>query len=122
MEGLNLAFYIGIGFLQQNGLVVAAIILSLVVLYAIIAVLKLTKIDQQTLGLTAIGGLVLWVFFILSLPALTNSSLAQVEYITDWVMLFFISFSYAFIGLLLLYPILRLVKFYRPALFDKIKV
>ncbi|WFE69680.1 hypothetical protein P8S54_05095 [Thiomicrospira sp. R3] len=53
MEGLNLAFYIGIGFLQQNGLVVAAIILSLVVLYAIIAVLKLlvssnNEITQST--------------------------------------------------------------------------
>lgn len=110
MNELNLTFQIALGYLMQNSGVVISVMIAAVVLYGLMFSKKMGLINAKCLKTAIFGGIGLWVFFILTLPSMTMSSLAQVTYSTDWFMLLFMSAGYAAIGAALLYPALRLMK------------
>ena len=110
MQELNLTFQIAYGYLLQNSGVVITVLIAAIILYGVLISKKLPLIDAKCIKTTVFGWIALWVFFILTLPSMTMSSLAQVSYSTDWFMLLFMSFGYAAIGAALLYPALRLFK------------
>ncbi|MBN2647549.1 MAG: hypothetical protein JXR44_07170 [Thiotrichales bacterium] len=107
MQGFNLGLQIMIGFLQQNLMLVSAIAVALVVLYGLLLVKKL-GFTKGAIKNTVLAGIAAWVLFIFTLPSMTMSSLAQVEYITDWVMLSVMSLGYAGVVAVLLYPLFRM--------------
>jgi len=110
MNELNLTFQIAYGYLLQNSGVVLTILIAAVVLYGALVGKKYPLINGQCVKTSALLGVILWLFFIFTLPAMTMSSMAQVTYSTDWFMLLFMSFGYAAIGTALIYPALRLIK------------
>lgn len=110
MDALNLTLQIAYGYLLQNATVVISILLAFIVLYGVMIVKKLALLDGQCIKTALLAGGFFWVIFIVTLPTMTQSSLAQVTYSTDWFMLLFMSFGYAAIGATLMYPALRLFK------------
>ncbi|HET18986.1 MAG TPA: hypothetical protein ENO16_00050 [Chromatiales bacterium] len=109
MHNLNLAFYMMVGWLELHW-VPAVIVLGLVV--ALFAMLMLSgkrlwcgKAFRAGLGIAVAA----WAAFILILPSMTRSSLGQVTYSTDWIMLALMSAGFAAVAFVLAYPTLALM-------------
>lgn len=109
---MNLAIQIMIGFLEQNSGIVMAVIAAFIVLYGAMMVMKPERYSKA-IKLTLLGTAAAWVFFMLMIPSMTMSSLSQLTYITDWVMLTVMSTGYAGIVAVLLYPVVRLGKHFK---------
>jgi len=105
---MNLAIQIFIGFLEQNSVIVMAVIVAFIVLYGLLMVIR-PKTDTRAIKQTLLGAAAAWGFFMLMIPSLTMSSLSQLTYLTDWLMLTVMSSGYAALVALLLYPMVRMV-------------
>lgn len=104
---MNLAIQILIGFLEQNSTIVLAVIAAFIVLYGAMLFYK-PSMNAKTVKQTILGGIIAWIFFMLSIPSMTMSSLSQLTYMTDWIMLTVMSTGYAGLVAVLLYPVLSL--------------
>ncbi|MEW5838398.1 MAG: hypothetical protein AB1717_06165 [Pseudomonadota bacterium] len=110
MGNLNLMFWMMIGWLQQNIMLVVVVAGLLVLAYG---ALWVSKRNWWSMG-AFFGGIVAAVLvtavMALSLPALTGSSLAQVTYITDWVMLALMAAGFGGVAFIIVYPLLVLMQ------------
>jgi len=79
------------------------------ILYGLIIKLKL-NLDKKAIKSSVLIGVVALIFFMLSIPSMTMSSLSQLTYITDWVFLFIMASGYAALTTALIYPVCRLFR------------
>ena len=110
MNNLNLMFWMMIGWMQQNIMLVIVVAGLAVLAYG---ALLISRRNWWSLGAFA-GGIVAAVLvtaiMALSLPALTGSSMAQVTYITDWVVLVLMSAGFGGVAFVIVYPMLVLMQ------------
>lgn len=106
---MALLFHTMIGFLEQNSGLVLIVIAALIALYGAVLFLKLS-ITKPIIMQSLIMGGVVWILFMLTLPAMTHSSLSLVAYSTDYLLLFIMSLGYASVVTLLIPPVLSLRK------------
>lgn len=105
---MNLAIQILIGFLEQNSTLVLSILVALFVLYSLLLILR-PKGGSNAVKLSILGASAAWIFFMLMIPSMTMSSLSQLTYFTDWMMLTIMSTGYATLVAILLYPTVRIL-------------
>ncbi len=110
MNNLNLMFWMMIGWMQQNLMLVVTLVVLAVLAYGALA---LSRRKWWSMG-ALLGGLLAAVLvtavMALSLPALTGSSLGQVTYITDWVMLVLMAAGFGGVAFVIVYPLLVLTQ------------
>jgi len=110
LSQLNLMFWMMIGWMQQNIVLVVVIAALVVLAYGVLWVSK-----RNWWSLSAwLGGFVAAVIvtavMAVSLPYMTDSSMAQVTYITDWVMLVLMSAGFGAVAFVIVYPLLVLMQ------------
>jgi len=110
LSQLNLMFWMMIGWMQQNIVFVGTLVALVVLAYGALWVSK-----RNWWSLSAwLGGLVAAVIvtavMAVSLPSLTDSSMAQLTYITDWVMLVLMSAGFGAVAFVIVYPLLVLMQ------------
>ncbi len=110
MSNINLAFWMMIGWLQQNWMLVVVLAGLLVLAYGALWVSKRNWWSVKALGGGFVIAILVTAVMALSLPALTGSSLAQVTYITDWVMLVLMAAGFGGIAFVIAYPLLVLMQ------------
>ncbi len=110
MSNINLAFWMMVGWLQEHWMLVLIALALAVLAYGALWVSK----RNWWSGKAFLGGFVAAVLttavMALSLPALTGSSLAQVTYITDWVMLVLMAAGFGAVAFVIVYPLLVLTQ------------
>lgn len=111
---MNLIFQTMIGFLQLHASAVMAVIVALVALYGAVYLMKLS-INKHDIKLTSYAGIGFWIILMLTLPAATKSSLAQVETIPDYLLLISMSLGFAVLLAIMVLPLLKIVQHLKPA-------
>lgn len=106
---MNLMIQILLGFFGQHIAIVTTVLLALVILYGLVITLKL-NIDKKAIKSSILVGAAAWIYFMLSIPSLTMSSLSQLTYITDWLFLFIMASGYTALVTVLTYPVCRLFR------------
>ncbi|TQV62157.1 MAG: hypothetical protein FNT29_09865 [Halothiobacillaceae bacterium] len=106
MNNINLSFWMMIGWLQANMTAVVIVLVLLVALYGALIASRRGLFNGKAfvcgIGVAAVA----WPVFAAILPSLTGSSLAEVSYSTDYVMLGLMSAGFAGVVFLLVYPLL----------------
>ena len=110
LNNINLAFWMMIGWLQANWLLVVVLAGLAVLAYGALLISR-----RNWWSLSAfVGGFVAAVLvtavMALSLPSLTDSSFAQMTYITDWVMLVLMAAGFGAVAFVIVYPLLVLMQ------------
>jgi len=110
MNNLNLMFWMMIGWMQQNIMLVIVVAGLAALAYG---ALLISRRNWWSLG-AFVGGIVAAVLvtaiMALSLPALTGSSMGQLSYITDWVMLVLMAAGFGGVAFVIVYPLLVLMQ------------
>ena len=110
MSNLNLMFWMMIGWMQQNMMLIIVVAGLAALAYG---ALWLSKRNWWSLS-AFVGGFVAAVLvtavMALSLPSMTDSSMGQLTYITDWVMLVLMSAGFGSVAFIIVYPLLVLMQ------------
>ena len=110
LSQLNLMFWMMIGWMQQNIVLVGAIAALVVLAYAALWVSKRNWLSAQAFGGGIVAAILVTAVMAVSLPAMTDSSMGQVTYITDWVMLVLMSAGFGGVAFVIVYPMLVLMQ------------
>jgi uncharacterized membrane protein len=110
MGNLNFMFWMMIGWMQQNMMLVIALVVLAVLAYGALAISRRNWWSAKALGGGFVAAVLVTAVMALSLPALTGSSMAQVTYITDWVMLVLMAAGFGGVAFVIVYPMLVLMQ------------
>ena len=110
MSNINLAFWMMVGWLQANWLLVVVLAGLAVLAYGALWLSKRNWWSAKALGGGIVAALVVTAVMAVALPTLTGSSLAQVTYITDWVMLVLMAAGFGGVAFVIVYPLLVLMQ------------
>jgi len=110
MGNLNLMFWMMIGWMQQNIMLVMVIAALMVLVYGALWLSKRNWLSAKAFGGGIVAAILVTAVMAVSLPAMTDSSMAQVTYITDWVMLVLMSAGFGAVAFVIVYPLLVLMQ------------
>lgn len=110
MSNINLSFWMMIGWLQQNMMLVVVVAGLAVLAYGALWISRHNWWSAKALGGGFVAAVLVTAVMALSLPALTGSSLAQLTYITDWVMLVLMAAGFGGVAFVIVYPLLVLLQ------------
>lgn len=109
---MELLFYTLLGFLELYTGLVMLFIMTASALYGAVFLMKL-GLHKQNFAHSLLAGLVIWLGMMVLLPTLTNSSISQVVYTTDYLVLFMMSLGYSALIVSLLPAVFRLTQHFR---------
>jgi hypothetical protein len=110
LSQLNLMFWMMIGWMQQNIVLIVVIAALVVLAYGALWVSKRNWWSVKALLGGVVAAVIVTAVMALSLPAMTDSSMGQVTYITDWVMLVLMSAGFGAVAFVIVYPLLVLMQ------------
>jgi len=99
-----------IGWMQQNMTLVIVIAALIVLAYAALWVSKRNWLSAKAFGGGIVAAILVTAIMTASLPAMTDSSMAQVTYITDWVILVLMAAGFGAVAFLIVYPLLAMMQ------------
>ncbi|HES76641.1 MAG TPA: hypothetical protein ENO09_06500 [bacterium] len=110
LNNINLAFWMMIGWLQQNIMLVIVLAGLAVLAYGALLISRRKRWSLSAFVGGILAAVLVTAVMALSLPALTGSSLAQLTYITDWVMLVLMAAGFGAVAFVIVYPLLVLMQ------------
>jgi len=110
MSQLNLMFWMMIGWMQQNIMLVIVLAALVVLAYGALWMSKRNWLSAKAFGGGIVAAILVTAVMAVSLPAMTDSSMAQVTYMTDWVILVLMAAGFGAVAFLIAYPLLAMMQ------------
>ena len=110
MSNINLAFWMMIGWLQANWLLVVVLAGLAVLAYGALWLSKRKWWSAKALLGGLFAAVLVTAIMAVSLPSLSGSSMAQLTYITDWVMLVLMAAGFGGVAFIIVYPLMVLMQ------------
>jgi len=110
LSQLNLMFWMMIGWMQQNIMLIIVLAGLVVLAYGALWVSKRNWWSLSALLGGFLAAVIVTAVMAISMPAMTDSSMGQVTYITDWVMLVLMAAGFGAVAFVIVYPLLVLMQ------------